>query len=91
MKTLIWSLFALIALLWTGLAVLSVQLAEWALAAMAQGTAQWNPADLPAWLSIWLDPAWLQALQALWADWVPALVSVLPSGDSLGQWITVLV
>jgi len=91
MKTLIWSLFALIALLWTGLAVLSVQLADWALAAMAQGTAQWNPADLPAWLSIWLDPAWLQALQALWADWVPALVSVLPSGDSLGQWITVLV
>ena len=88
MKTLIWSLFALVALLWTGLAVLSVQFADWALATMAQGTAQWNPADLPAWLALWLDPAWLQAL---WADWVPALMRLLPSGENLGQWIAALV
>jgi len=73
MKLLIWSVFALLALLWTGSVLVGIELTAWLTSAMASGQAtdaatsigQW-PA--PAWISLWIDPAWVQALQATWTQ-----------------------
>lgn len=96
MKTLIWAAFALLALIWTGLAALSAGLAQWLIGAMASGEAtqmvttvgQW---PVPAWAALWIDPAWLQGLQLMWLDLVQWLSQVLPSIDGLGGFVTALV
>lgn len=96
MKTLIWAVFALLALLWTGLAALSAGLAQWLIGAVSSGDAtqaattigQW---PVPAWAALWIDPAWIQGLQLMWLDLVQWLSAVLPSIDGLGGWISALV
>lgn len=96
MKTLIWAAFALLALIWTGLAALSAGLAQWLIGAMASGEAtqaattigQW---PIPPWAALWIDPAWVQALQMMWMDAVQWLSQVLPSIEGLGGWISALV
>lgn len=95
MKTLIWLVFFLLACLWTGLVALTVQVADWLLAAVASdqvgdlaaAAGQW-PA--PAWLGAWADPAWLQALQASLLSGVQWLGQVLPSVSGLMGWISPL-
>jgi hypothetical protein len=96
MKTLIWATFALLALIWTGLAAVSAGLAEWLIGLVTSGQAteaataigQW---PMPAWAALWIDPAWVQALQLMWLDLVQWLAQVLPSVDGLGGWVTALV
>lgn len=95
MKTMIWLAFFLLAGLWTGLVALTAQVTDWLLAAMASGQAtdlataagQW---PVPAWLAPWVDPAWLQGLQAAWVNAVQWLAQVLPSAGGLMGWITPL-
>lgn len=78
MKTLVWALTALIATVWTGAVALAVQLTEWVMAGLASGQlghGAWGqaPWPAPAWLTLWIDPAAVQALQSAWLtawDWM---------------------
>lgn len=95
MKTAIWLIFLVFAALWTGFVALTVQASDWLLAAMAAGqvsdvttaATQW---PVPAWLALWVDPAWVQSLQAASADMVQWLGQVLPTASGLMGWIAVL-
>ena len=96
MKPLIWGVFGLLALCWTGLAAASVQITEWMLTAIAAGqvTGAANAAGqwpVPAWLAVWIDPAWLKNMQTAWLGLVQWLGQVLPSTQSLSGWIAPLV
>lgn len=93
MKTAIWAVFALLALCWTGMAAVSVQLTDWLLATLAtdaagaavSASAAW---PVPAWLALWIDPQAIEALQAAWADAVRWLGAVLPSAGGLAGWLS---
>lgn len=96
MKPLIWGVFGLLALCWTGLAAASVEITEWLLTRIGSGqvsdaataAGQW---PVPAWLALWVDPAWVKAMQGAWLGLVQWLGQVLPSGSGLMTWITPLV
>lgn len=97
MKALIWVVFGLFALCWTGLAAASVQVTEWLLSMLASGQAtsvasaagQWQ---VPDWLSTWIDPTWLKALQTAWLGLVQGLAQVLPDASGqLVEWVAPLV
>ncbi len=57
MKTLIWAAFALLALIWTGLAAASAGLAEWLIGAVASGEATQVAADAATTIGQWPVPA----------------------------------
>ncbi|MBN8510575.1 MAG: hypothetical protein J0L57_18435 [Burkholderiales bacterium] len=85
MRIVLWSLFVVVALTWTGGAALLAQAVQWSAQGIAAGTGASLPAldaasALPAWLAAWIDPAaWQAALTTLaqaWAalsGWLPAL------------------
>ena len=95
MNTLIWGLTALLAAGWTGLVWVTHQLTGWLLGAIGAGTLQdaggavagLPVPPLPEWLNLWIDTAWLGALQAWSADLLGWLGAVLPSGDALMAWV----
>jgi hypothetical protein len=95
MKTLIWSVTVLLALVWSGLAWLTHLLSGWLLSAVeasqlkeASSTLAGLPLPpLPAWLSPWFDPAWLADWQAVGASLLGWLGGVLPSSDTLMAWV----
>lgn len=95
MKTLIWSITALLALVWTGLVWLANSISAWLLGAVEAGTlkdagstvAGLPLPPLPEWLGPWFDPAWLADWQAFGAGMLGWLGGVLPSGDALMAWI----
>ena len=92
MKFAIWTVFALLALCWTGMAAVSVQITDWLLATVAtdaagaavSASAAW---PVPAWLALFIDPQAVQALQLAWADAVQWLGAVLPSAGGLAGWL----
>ena len=99
MKTVLWLLCALLALLWTGGAALLAGLTDWAAGVLASGVAvdwaktaaQW---PVPSWLALWVDPQAVRFLQeaVLWA--VGALGSLsqgLPVAGQLVGWLEPLV
>lgn len=95
MKTLVWGLTALFAAGWTGLVWVTHQLAGWLLGAVDAGTLKDAGGavgglplpPLPEWLGVWVDTAWLGALQGWSADLLGWLGAVLPSGDALMAWV----
>jgi hypothetical protein len=95
MKILLWCVFVLLAGLWTGLVALTAQVTEWVLAALGSGqvtdlaqvAGQW---PVPAWLALWVDTAWLQALQAALVSGVQWVAQGLPFAAGLLGWITPL-
>ncbi len=95
MKPLIWGLTALFAAGWTGLVWITHKLAGWMLGAVDAGAltgaggavGQLPLPPLPDWLGVWIDTAWLGALQAWSADLLGWLGAVLPSGDALMAWV----
>ena len=71
------------------------QVTDWVLAAKASG----QIADLagaageipvPAWLALWVDTAWLQAVQASLVEMVQWVAQWLPSAAGMLGWITPL-
>lgn len=99
MKWLLWSVVALAALFWTGLVAVGAQLSDWLAGVVAsgqavevaRGAAQW---PVPAWLGLWVDPAWVALLQQAWADaftWLSDLLPATPgwAGSLLG-WVAPL-
>ena len=95
MKTLIWSLTALMAAAWTGFIALAHQLAGWLLAAIDAGSLKGTAGTvgslslppLPDWLAPWIDTASLATLQSLAAALIQWLGVVMPSGDALMAWV----
>lgn len=92
----IWVVVVVLAALWTGLAALLAQLTDWLSAAMASGAAgsaldqigQW---PVPAWLAPWVDPAWVETMQASVLEWLQWLSAVMPAIGGLMGWISPLV
>ena len=94
MKTLIWSVFALFILLWTGLAMVSVALSEWLLGFLQAGanlTAPLSNAAIPAWLQVWIDPVWLTAFAEMLKPTLETLGQLMPSTQTLGTLVAVMV
>lgn len=95
MKTLIWSLTALLAALWTGFIALVHQLTGWLLSAVDAGALQGAAGTVgglalppvPAWLAPWVDTASIAALQSFVVSLVQWLGAVMPSGDAVMAWV----
>lgn len=94
MKTLIWSLFGLLALFWSGLCWAGAALLRWAAGLLSgTGTApdDWGRvlADwpLPQWLALWVDLAALRSLLDLVASMFESLQAVWPGVDSAMAWL----
>lgn len=97
MKVVVWVLFSLVALVWTGGAWLTVELVQWVAHGLASGgaadlgraVAEW---PLPAWLSAWLgEPGWIYTLQDQVAAAMKLLAGVLPWAGSVVGWLVPLV
>lgn len=92
MKTALWIVFALLAVLWTGTVFVSAELTSWLASSVASGQAgdvitnvgQW---PVPAWLGLWIDPAWIQGLQAAWVDVMGWLGQSGPALGSVVGWL----
>lgn len=92
MKVLWWALVAFAGLLWTGGAWVAAGLTEWGAQALASGAAaevgraaaQW---PVPPWVELWIDPAWLAALQETVRWSLDALGHLLPAVGSVGPWL----
>lgn len=96
MKVLIWSAFALMALLWTASVAVFAALVGWAgqaltagdLGALAKGAAQM---PVPDWIALWVDPAWVRSMQelTLWA--LQGLDGALPFVGQAVGWLVPLI
>jgi hypothetical protein len=92
MKIALWIVFALVAALWTGTVLVSVELTGWLATTVASGQAgdvitnigQW---PVPAWLALWIDPAWIQGLQAAWVQVMSWLGQTGPALGSVVSWL----
>lgn len=95
MKTLIWSLTALLAALWTGFIAVVHQLTGWLLSAIDTGALQGAAGTVgglalppvPTWLEPWVDTTSIAALQSFVVSLVQWLGAVMPSADALMAWV----
>ena len=96
MKRAVWIVCAVVAVAWTLGAVLTAELVGWAAEALGSGGA----ADLgrallgspvPAWLSVWADPAWIEAGRVGAARLLQSISDSLPYVGSALGWMTPVV
>ncbi len=95
MKTIIWAIFGLLAIIWTGVIAISLKLAHWLLGGLGdmQVPVPATPppsAPTPDWVPPWVDPDWLHAAQAGVADAMNHLNHALPMLSGLSGWVTLL-
>lgn len=95
MKPLVWIVAALLALCWTGLVAVSAALLSWGGDLIASGgAADWGRAaaqwPVPAWISLWVDPALVQALQEALTWALNAFGGALPAAGALVGWLVPL-
>lgn len=96
MKVLIWVLFVVLLLGWSGMAWVSAELASWLLQAAnsapadqaAQAIGNW---PVPAWAALWISPELIQSLQATWLGAIEWIGAWMPAAESLSGVINVLV
>jgi hypothetical protein len=94
MKLLIWSVFVVLTLLWTGMAMVTVNVSDWALGLLSDGAAlgdQIAALNLPTWVALWVQPEWIAALQTTVVGLFSMVQPWLPSPDTLGSVMAVLV
>jgi uncharacterized protein involved in cysteine biosynthesis len=84
MRTVIWLVAGLLAVVWTGMVALSVELSGWLLNAAT------GPLPVPTWLAPWVDTEWFAALQVLWMNGAQWLAQWVPGAGGLMEWITPL-
>jgi hypothetical protein len=96
MKILVWSLCAVLALLWTGPAALVAQATRWIASGLASGqikdfasgAAQWpKPEGLPA----WTDPQWIEVAQSAVIAALSFFAELSPYLSSMMAWMVPLV
>ena len=95
MKIAVWVVCLLVLGLWTGGTLLMTQLTAWGAQQLASGeataigqmVAQW---PVPAWASVWMDAAGIQAAQAALTWTLQMLDSSLPFLGSAVGWIVPL-
>lgn len=84
MKIALWVITALIALVWTLLAGSAAWVAGWAvdhLDEAMKGLQSASGLPWPAWITLWIDPAWLEGIRQAVTVSIAALTESLP-------WIT---
>lgn len=95
MAALAWSVFAVLAVLWTAGAWLMAWIAGGVAEALASGSAatmaQSAAQALPQWLALWLDPVWIASTQAAMQSLVDAAAAVLPYAGAVAGWLVPLV
>jgi hypothetical protein len=96
MKALIWSVFTLLASLWTLFAWILSSLVQW-VAQVAQGgdlqaavrtVAEW---PMPEWMAWWMDPGWVRMAQSALVWTLENLGGTLPSLGTLIGWLSPLI
>ncbi|HET9700455.1 MAG TPA: hypothetical protein VFP70_05990 [Burkholderiales bacterium] len=92
MKIVIWSVCAVLLAVWTGFAFLSVEITEWIAQASVtsemtelKSLAQQMP--VPEWLPVWIDPAWVEALQAMLMSSIDLIASGFPYFSAAAGWL----
>jgi hypothetical protein len=92
MKIILWGVFVLVALLWTGGAALLAQLVQWS----AQGLADGGGASIgvaastmamPSWLSPWIDASVWAAMQQAAASVLASTAGALPAIGDAVAWL----
>jgi hypothetical protein len=96
MKIALWIVFAVLAVVWTGGALLTVELVRWGAQALASGGAAEladaaNRLPVPAWLAPWVDPDWVRALREGIAWTLQAARDALPFLGTAMGWLVPLV
>lgn len=94
MKAFIWAIFLVLALLWTGLAVTSIGVSDWLLSLLSSGGAlseQVATVSLPAWLNMWVDAQWLEAIRSMLVPIVGMFSAILPSTNTTSMLLTVFI
>ena len=90
MKFLIWAGTGLVALLWTLTIAVMASLANWLAGSTDQAVSglqtisQW---PMPAWLGLWVDPAWLEPIKAMMAWGLDLLIIATPWLVPLLEWM----
>jgi hypothetical protein len=96
MKFLLWVVFVVIAALWSGTVLISAELTKWLAASVSWG----KPGELitnagdwpvPAWLSMWIDPALVESFQAHWVQVLGWLGQTGPSLEGVVSWLIPLI
>ena len=96
MKALVWIVFAVFAVFWTGGTVVASELTRWLARTVASGeavemgraVAQW---PVPDWMAWWIDPALVQAAQRAVLWMVETGSGFLPwAGTALGWLVPVI-
>jgi hypothetical protein len=93
MKILIWAGVALVALLWTLMIAIMASLAHWLAGSTDQAVgglqaiSQW---PIPAWLSLWVDPAMLEPIKAMTVWGIDLLVTATPWIEPFLAWVAPL-
>ena len=96
MKIIVWSVFVLLALLWTGGAAVVAAGGEWAAAAMAKrgatavGTAP-GSGTRPAGLAPWIDVAAWESLQQAVSGMLASMTAAAPTLGGVVSWLVPLV
>ncbi|WP_233238191.1 hypothetical protein [Bordetella sp. LUAb4] len=95
MKTIIWVIFGLLAIIWTGIVSMTLKLVHWLLGSIGDvrvpvPTAPSTAAPMPDWMPPWIDTSWVHALQAGIADTLNHINQALPILNGLSGWLTVL-
>ncbi len=97
MRWLIWVVFSLGMLLWTMTVLIGTKVLGWIAGLSSQGHDASAVAQAvqsfpwPAWLALWVDPAWLEQLaQAVAHSWA-WLTTILPVFTTLVGWLVPIV
>lgn len=96
MKVIIWSVFLLLALLWTAGAGLFALLTEWSIDLLATGSAadlvyRAGQIPVPAWLAPWLDLAGWRELLQWFTSLLQTVSALLPSASQSLGWLVPLI
>lgn len=93
MKALLWTGTGLVALLWTLMVAVVASLANWLVGSADQAVgglqtmSQWL---VPAWVSLWMDPALLEPIKAMVVWGMDALVTATPWLTPVLAWVAPL-
>ena len=95
MRPVIWIVAALLLLPWTAATWAAAWLVDWSVALTASGgtvdpAAMLGKIDFPAWVTWWIDPAWLSAALEALVLALESLQAGLPWLSSVAGWLVAL-